>query len=50
MYHVKSLLREVLAFILSLTESENYRFLMQFPTLRILSYIFPFAVDFKSRE
>ena len=49
MYHVKSL-REVLAFILSLTESENDRFLMQLPTLRILSYISPFAVDFKSRE
>ena len=37
---------EFLALMLSLTESENDRLLMQLPTLRMVAHISPFAVDF----
>lgn len=36
---------EFLAWMLSSTESENDRLLMQLPTLRMVAHISPFAVD-----
>lgn len=45
MYRVRSL-REFLALMLSLTESENDRLQMQLPTLRMVAHMSPLAVDF----